>query len=207
MKKQRQALPPRFVIAPVADLTAAEWNYKVQNTFTQGKLVENIRRNGQLETIIVRELPKGKFEVVNGNHRLSAFITLGVESVTVCNLGKITDATARRIAIETNETNFARDDLRFAAVLTDLLREFESVELLATLPFTDAELQNALMPQTFQFGESGAKEARTKKLEVRFTVTDEQAAQIATAMLITGLESDTPLFMQAITALLSINQK
>tara|TARA_R110000868_G_scaffold93644_1_gene259108 strand:- start:186 stop:809 length:624 start_codon:yes stop_codon:yes gene_type:complete len=205
--KKPTLLPSNFITLPVAQLVEAEWNYKVQNAFVQGKLVENIRRNGQLETIIVRPIAKDVFEVVNGNHRLAAFRTLATESVVVCNVGPITDAAARRMAIETNETRFERDDLQFAARLNEIMQEFPTDQLLVTMPYTEEELQSALSVQTFDWEENADKPKVKKKGEVKFTVTPEQEAQIEQARRVTSITEDSTLFMQAITALLAINHK
>ena len=205
--KKKTPLPNNFITLPINSLVAADWNYKVQNTFVQGKLVENIRRNGQLETIIVRELDENRYEVVNGNHRLAAFITLEAKEIAVCNVGKITDAAARRMAIETNETRFERNDLVFAERLTEIMQEFPASELLLTMPYTEEELQSALSVQTFDWQENTDKAKVKKKGEVKFTVTPEQEVQIEQARRVTSLTDDSALFMQAITALLAINHQ
>ena len=54
-------------------LDPAPWNYKGDDEEKAAKLLAQIERNGQLENIIVREMPKGRLEVVNGNHRLPVF--------------------------------------------------------------------------------------------------------------------------------------
>ncbi len=79
----------RFRELPIELLIEADWNYKEQDLSLSRKLVENIRRNGQLENIIVRQLPTGYFEVVNGNHRLVAFRELNFETVIVYDCGEI----------------------------------------------------------------------------------------------------------------------
>lgn len=198
---------PKFIPLPVASLVHADWNYKIQNTFLQERLVENIRRNGQVETIIVRDAKDGKHEVVNGNHRLAAFVTLGTESVVCCDLGEISDAAAQRIAIETNETRFDRDDLRFAAVLEEVLEDFPLEKLLPTMPFTEEEIQAARSVQTFDWQENADKPKAKKKNEVRFTITPEQSLQIDHARKVTGCTEDSLLFLQAVTALIGINQQ
>ena len=60
-----------FIEIPTDKLVKADWNYKTEDQEKQEKLKENIKRNGQIENIIIRELETGFFEVVNGNHRLS----------------------------------------------------------------------------------------------------------------------------------------
>ena len=46
----------RFKELEFSKLVKASWNYKEEEPRLQSKLLENIKRNGQLETIIVESL-------------------------------------------------------------------------------------------------------------------------------------------------------
>jgi ParB-like chromosome segregation protein Spo0J len=61
-----------FVDIPLDLLVPADWNYKTDDEYRQEKLKNNIKRNGQVENIIVRLLSTGFYEIVNGNHRYQA---------------------------------------------------------------------------------------------------------------------------------------
>jgi hypothetical protein len=126
----------RYRELPIELLIEADWNYKEQDAGLSRKLVENIRRNGQLENIIVRQLVTGFFEVVNGNHRLAAFRELGFEKVIVYDCGTISLVEAQRIAIETNETRFATDQFKLAERMAELEQRFGAKELAETMPYT-----------------------------------------------------------------------
>jgi ParB-like chromosome segregation protein Spo0J len=134
-----------WVELDVKKLVKADWNYKTEDEDKAEKLRANIKRNGQIENIIVRELPTGFFEVVNGNHRYDAFVQLGMKKVICFNMGKISDASARRIAIETNETKFDRDNVKLASVIKEIAldegAEFNVDELKLTMPFDESELK------------------------------------------------------------------
>lgn len=130
-----------FVSLPVADLVKADWNYKVADEDLKSKLKENIRTNGFIENLIVRELPNGKYEVVNGNHRLDVVKELGLKSVMCYNLGTISDAKAKKIAIETNETKFTANPFELSNLIKEITEEFPLEELLKTFPYTSAELE------------------------------------------------------------------
>ena len=69
MEKKKYKLG--FIEVPIDKLVKADWNYKTEDDKKQEKLKENIKRNGQIENILIRELDTGYYEVVNGNHRLS----------------------------------------------------------------------------------------------------------------------------------------
>lgn len=124
---------------PISSLLKAPWNYKAEDEFIQGKLSENIRRNGQLETLLVRQIDGGKLEVVNGNHRLTSLVELGVPEALVLDLGLISDAEAKRLAIELNETRFPSDMTRLAQILVELKKDYSDSDLLRTLPYGQRE--------------------------------------------------------------------
>lgn len=124
---------------PISLLKKAPWNYKAEDEFIQGKLSENIRRNGQLETLLVRKLPDGGFEVVNGNHRLTSLVALGMKEALVLDLGTISDSEAKRLAIELNETRFPSDMTRLSQILVELKKDFSDSDLLRTLPYGQRE--------------------------------------------------------------------
>ncbi len=131
-----------FIELPLDKLVKADWNYKTEDSEKQEKLKENIKRNGQIENIIVRELETGFFEVVNGNHRLSVLKTLNIKKAYSYNLGKINQAQAIRIAIETNETKFDTDSIALAERVKELTEEFDLKDLINTLPYNETEIEN-----------------------------------------------------------------
>ena len=135
---------------PVEKLKFAGWNYKTDDDELLGKLINNIKRNGFIENIIVRENEDG-FEVVNGNHRLRAMHILKTADVMCYNLGSISLADAQRIAIETNETKFKVDDVRLASVLKNISLEIDIEELLSTINFSKSDLEDLLKLDNFNW--------------------------------------------------------
>jgi hypothetical protein len=123
----------------------------------QTKLVENIRRNGQVENIIVRAIEGGTFEVVNGNHRLDALATLGYQDVVVCDMTPMTLDHAKRLALETNETRFDSDPALLAQIVVDTFENFEDFQ--ETAPFTQDELTEFTDTLDFQGHEPEEDEA------------------------------------------------
>jgi len=147
----------RFKEIEIGKLTKADWNYKEEDALTERKLIENLRKNGQVENIIVREMKNDKFEVVNGNHRLKAYKTLGYKKVICYNLGKITLLAAKQIAVETNETRFAPDRIKLAESITDLAKEFGTQELSATMPFSEGEINNLQNILTYDWNDKAKR--------------------------------------------------
>lgn len=136
-----------YVTLQVTQLHKAAWNYKDDDDLVKDKLKEAIKRNGQLVNIIVRESEStdGCFEIVNGNHRLDAFTELGITECIAVNLGKISQAEAIRIGIETNELEFAVNDARLAAALKEIASSVDMTELLKTMPYDQATIEQYLM--------------------------------------------------------------
>lgn len=119
----------RFVLLKTDQLVKADWNYKEDNDELKEKLKANLKRNGQLENIVVRELDTGYYEIVNGNHRYDAIVDLGLTEVMCYNLGKISTAHAMRVAIELNETRFGTNDIKLAQTIATIGSEFGLEEL------------------------------------------------------------------------------
>ncbi len=134
----------RWRTIPIDALVKASWNYKADDDDMAAKLLENIRRNGQIQNLIVRALSPAERagyttavrEVVNGNHRLEAFRALGLKDAVCYDLGLVSAADAKRIAIETNETYFAPDHVKLADLLREIAGPSPDLAALAeTLPF------------------------------------------------------------------------
>ena len=84
---KKEKLNKGWLEIDINELVKADWNYKTDDEFKLKKLQENIKRNGQIENIIIRELDTGFFEIVNGNHRYEALLSLKQEKVMCYNLG------------------------------------------------------------------------------------------------------------------------
>lgn len=130
---------------PVKALRLADWNYKVEDEEMTEKLIANLKRNGQVESILVRDLPDKTFEVVNGNHRLVAFQRLGVKDVMCFHLGDYDVKDAQRLAIEVNETGFDASYPALAKLISDIAGGADAssdiiADLEETMPFHHDQL-------------------------------------------------------------------
>lgn len=136
----------------IENLKKAPWNYKVEDAELQAKLEENIKRNGQLETVLVRSLGDGLYEVINGNHRLSAFQNAGIQKVMCYVVDGLSVEKAKRLAIELNETRFKADPKKMAELMAGLLLEYTAEDLGDTMPFSKTQLESYI-PDTIDWGE------------------------------------------------------
>jgi hypothetical protein len=151
-----------FIDLPVKSLIKADWNYKENDSDKLEKLKRNIQKNGLIENIIVRELPKNKYEIVNGNHRFDVLSQLEIENVHCFNLGKITLNQAKRIAIETNESKFNADLSLLGANIKDILQDFPVEDLSSTFFMEESEIIDYSEMSEFSFDEyeDGLKEKK-----------------------------------------------
>jgi len=134
-----------WVQLPTKKLVKADWNYKEDDEEKAATLTANIRRNGQIENIIVREVDGGKFEVANGNHRVDSFLDLKFKTCICYNLGPVSEQEAKRVAVETNETRFNSDRTALASIIHELGfaadAEFDLADLVETMPYDETELK------------------------------------------------------------------
>ena len=154
MAKKRNKLG--WIDVPLNKLQKAPWNYKKENEETQRLLENNLKAKGQIINVIIRELENGKLEVVNGNHRLTAFHSIDWKDKVHCfHLGKVSQAEAETTAISTNELNFEKDPLKLASVISDIMKVYTIEEMTEVLPYSKEEINNYQNLLTFEwnFGE------------------------------------------------------
>jgi len=153
----------RYRILKLAQLVKAEWNYKKDEPEQARKLVANIKRNGQVENLLVRDLGRNRYEVVNGNHRIDALNELQTKSAIVCDLGKISKAEAMRLAVETNETMFETDFVKLSKLFKEMKVDFDEEDLLSTLPFDAREFSDIEQITQFEWPDSYKKDGARGK--------------------------------------------
>lgn len=152
-------VPVGWVDVPIDKLVKAEWNYKEDDEFTAEKLFNNIKRNGQVVNVIIRELEHGKFEICNGNHRYEPLLKLGYKTVHCYNLGKdVSLAAAQRIAIETNETSFPNDPMKLSYTIKAIVEEFDLSDVELTLPYDSSTTTEFLKLADFDWKSYGQEE-------------------------------------------------
>ncbi len=141
----------KFLLIDIDKCVKAAWNYKNEDEVLTEKLIANLKRNGQIENIIVRLLETGFYEVVNGNHRLECMLRVGAKKIIAYNLGSISQGEAQRIAIETNETKYQTDPIKLASIISDLSKVYSSEDLLATMPYSQQEIDNYIEMNSFSW--------------------------------------------------------
>lgn len=125
----------------------SKWRYKIVDLHLYEKLKNSIRQNGQIYPLVVREVQDG-YEIIDGNQRLSIFNDLNHETVGVKNMGIMREIDALKKAVEIN-TCFTVDDIHFAGVVTELLKEYDAHTLSMTFPNRSREITE--YPRLFHF--------------------------------------------------------
>lgn len=142
----------KFKVLDIDTLVPADWNYKDDDKEMGEKLSNNLKRNGQIENIIVRLLPTGAYEVVNGNHRYFAMKALGATKIVAYDMGEITTEHAMRLAIETNETKFESDNVKLSKLIAEsLIPAFGLEDLEVTMPYNADMLKLMSEMSQYQF--------------------------------------------------------
>lgn len=143
----------------IGKLVEAPWNYKRSDPEKAQKLIENIKRNGQIVNLNVRTLPKGKHEVIDGNHRLIALRKIEAKRAMCYDHGKISEAAAQRISAEINFSIFDDDPAKKAKLFEALSEQWSPEELAETLFFDPGEITEQIGLASFDWGtyEAGAK--------------------------------------------------
>jgi len=162
----------------IADLKPAEWNYKTDGTEEQiEKLAASIKEDSSAGVLAVREVD-GKFEVIDGNHRLKAVKNLKWQKVPCENFGDISKAKAIIVSRRRNTQWFEDDTVKYAEIFRDdVLQEYSLDDLEKIMPESREDMENLAKLLDFdweQYGsEGGAEEDKEGKKAIKFKLTEE----------------------------------
>ena len=126
------------------NIIKADWNYKEDDDSQKAVLIANMNENGYVQNMVVRILPEGNYEVIDGNHRLEALKDMEVAEAMVCNLGEVSILKAQKLAIQLNETRFESNEYRLAQLIKNLANEYSIENLVETLPYSRGEIDSIL---------------------------------------------------------------
>ncbi len=132
-----------IITVQLTQLAEAAWNYKTDGTEEMiAKLAASIEQDGSAGVPAVREIGQGKYEVIDGNHRLKAVRRVKWATLTVESFGKISIAKAALIARRRNHIWFADDILKYAELLKNTITPEISVEEMSKyMPESEDEIR------------------------------------------------------------------
>ena len=122
-------------------LVKNSWNPNKMSPEAEAKLRNSLQQHGHIRPILVRELDDGRLEIIGGEHRTELSIDLGMETVPVMNLGRISDEAAKR-ALMIDNSRYGQDD---AGLLSELLSDIGTADDLAEWMAMDVDQLTALL--------------------------------------------------------------
>ena len=122
-------------IVDINEVCFNPWNPKVKRSKEYEKVKESVRVNGLSMPIVVREINDGnfKYQVLDGEQRLTAALDLGFDKIWIVDLGEISDEEAKSKTIWM-EMAVPVDQEQLGKLLVELVDKVE-------LPYTDNEIQ------------------------------------------------------------------
>lgn len=122
-------------IVDINEVCFNPWNPKIKRSKEYEKVKESVRVNGLSMPIVVREIDDDnyKYQVLDGEQRLTAALDLGFDKIWIVNLGKITDEEAKSKTIWM-EMAVPFDQEQLGKLLVELVDKVE-------LPYTDNEIE------------------------------------------------------------------
>lgn len=120
---------------PPALLTPNPWNSNRVGPEMEQRLRASISRLFY-KPIIVRETSEGELQILGGEHRWRIACDMGLETVPVVNLGRISDKEAKIIGLADNG-QYGTDDAR---LLANILKDIGQEEVQELLPYSENDL-------------------------------------------------------------------
>lgn len=122
-------------IVDINEVCFNPWNPKIKRSKEYEKVKESVRLNGLGMPIVVREIEDDsyKYQVLDGEQRLTAALDLGYDKVWIVNLGQVSDEEAKSKTLW-YEMAVPFDKEQLGNLLVDLVGKVE-------LPYTDNEIE------------------------------------------------------------------
>ena len=127
-------------------LSKNPWNPNEVDPINQDKIKASLQKIGFFKPILCRELEDGSLEIIGGEHRVEAAIDLEYQTVPVINLGKVSDADAKKMVLLDNGRYGEDNPEKMAELLSDL---GSAEELLSILAIDEAQLSSYFEHATF----------------------------------------------------------
>jgi hypothetical protein len=127
----------------LSELHPNPWNPNELKGPNWEKFLKSLQEEGQLQEIIVRELPEG-YQIIDGEQRSKGLAEIGATEARIFNLGEVDDARAKKLTINLNRLKGEDNTLKLAALLQDLSSSVGVDDLLESLPYEPFEIENLL---------------------------------------------------------------
>jgi len=119
------------------------WNPNRMTPEIRAKLRLNLQRDGFVAPIVVRPLGD-RFQIINGEHRFLIAKELGYQTIPCVVLEKLDDRRARILTVNLNELGGDPVPALLAKLLHELEEQTPLDELVALLPYDEAQIKDTL---------------------------------------------------------------
>jgi hypothetical protein len=148
-------------IIKISELKPNPWNPKlkpeddldVQQQFDE--VVRSVKNYGLVEPIMVRSGNEkgvfGYYQIINGYHRFMACSQLGFKEVVINDLGIVSDITAKKLTIVTEEVKIPIDQVKLGQLIKEMATTEDLDKLAEGLPYSKDLLESKLQLLDFDW--------------------------------------------------------
>ena len=186
----------------VDQIDKTPWNPNVVSPAEMDALRASLKRQGQVAPLIVRSTGDGRYQVLDGHHRLDVLVEAGMTGALVHDLGELSDAEAKHVQASLLTVRGAPAPDKFQSMLDDLLDDGMSVEDVldgVVLP-PGVELGDVEIVDEFQDAPDGGPGERSEHVSVGFLVPASETDMIARALAAADGERRTERFLSIMRA-------
>ena len=179
----------------ISALKPNDWNPNKVDPINQEKLERSLSQYGQQMPLIIREV-MGEKEIVDGEHRWRAAMTLGWESIQAINLGEVSVEEAMRKTLIAN-SRYGQDDNAKLFEILSTEGVFETAEdILNTMPIDETEIAGLFSGADIDF--SVLDEDEDKEIDLGIDATDSTPSGPSTRIMRFKLENEDADYVQSI---------
>ena len=128
-----------------AKLVPNPWNFNRMTPDEFRGVIESLKRFGRVYPCVVRDLPGGRYEIIDGEHRWRAHLQLAMKKIKIKSLGKVSDEIAKELTVILNETRGEPDPKKLSMMIKEFVEKdgFENVTI--RFPYDEAKLRDMLI--------------------------------------------------------------
>lgn len=158
------AIKGKMEVVNIGRLVPNPWNPNAMTPEMEAKEKASLLRFGVVRAVVVRELPGGRLEIIDGEHRWKILKDSGAVEIPVRNLGEVGDAEAKSLTIALNEIRGTTDFYKLADLFASL-EDYTPGEIAELLPFKEGEVQALIDASGFDWGAYSQDYTETKVSE------------------------------------------
>lgn len=131
-------------VVPISQIKPNTFNPKDgvesgENEKQYRRVIKSFTTHGQIDPLLVREMPDGSFEIINGMHRYKAALDLGWSELEVKNLGVLSDGKAKALALATEDAKIPLNKILASKLVAEILSEDSIFE--DDLPYDEMDIK------------------------------------------------------------------